>query len=184
MIGWRCLRQSIWRGHRNRSRFQRSLISAAPASRKARLADILGQDRPIEVDPVTVTGFVRSIRKQKRIAFAAIGDGTSSEPLQAVLRPEQAAKYVTPLAALSSLIRSSQSTQSLSNGCAVTLTGALKSSPYGKKQASELQVENVRTMGENDASVSFIARILLSKLILMARYAAKEPSDSEKVSNC
>jgi asparaginyl-tRNA synthetase len=42
---------------------------------------------------VTVNGFVRSVRKQKRVAFAALGDGTSIEPLQVVLTPEQAERY-------------------------------------------------------------------------------------------
>lgn len=37
-----------------------------------------------------VYGFVRSIRKQKTRAFASIGDGSSLEPLQAMLTPEQA----------------------------------------------------------------------------------------------
>lgn len=37
-----------------------------------------------------VCGFVRSIRKQKTRAFASIGDGSSLEPLQAMLTPEQA----------------------------------------------------------------------------------------------
>lgn len=45
---------------------------------------------------VVVNGFVRSIRKQKRVAFAAIGDGTTLEPLQAVLKPEQATGYEPP----------------------------------------------------------------------------------------
>ena len=35
-------------------------------------------------------GFIRSIRKQKTRAFASIGDGSSLEPLQAMLTPEQA----------------------------------------------------------------------------------------------
>jgi len=44
---------------------------------------------------VTVHGFVQSVRKQKKIAFAALSDGSSLEPLQAVLQPEQAEKYTT-----------------------------------------------------------------------------------------
>jgi hypothetical protein len=43
---------------------------------------------------LTVNGFVRSIRKQKRVAFATIGDGSSLEALQAVLTPDQAKGYV------------------------------------------------------------------------------------------
>jgi hypothetical protein len=40
-----------------------------------------------------VFGFIRSIRKQKTRAFASIGDGTSLEPLQALLTPAQAQRY-------------------------------------------------------------------------------------------
>lgn len=40
-----------------------------------------------------VYGFIRSIRKQKTRAFASIGDGSSLEPLQAMLSPEQAQRY-------------------------------------------------------------------------------------------
>lgn len=42
---------------------------------------------------VTVNGFVRTVRKQKRVAFAAIGDGTTVEAVQCVLTPEQAKEY-------------------------------------------------------------------------------------------
>ena len=40
-----------------------------------------------------MAGWVRSVRKQKRIAFAAVGDGSTISSLQAVLKPEDAAKY-------------------------------------------------------------------------------------------
>lgn len=39
---------------------------------------------------IQIHGFVRSARKQKRIAFAAVGDGSSLEPVQVVMNPEQA----------------------------------------------------------------------------------------------
>ena len=41
-------------------------------------------------ETLTLHGFVRSVRKQKRIAFAAIGDGSSLQTVQAVLTPSQA----------------------------------------------------------------------------------------------
>lgn len=41
---------------------------------------------------VQVNGWIRSVRKQKRIAFAALGDGSTIDSLQAVLKPEQAAE--------------------------------------------------------------------------------------------
>ena len=39
-------------------------------------------------DEIEVRGWIRSIRKQKRVVFAAIGDGSTIDSLQAVLRPE------------------------------------------------------------------------------------------------
>jgi asparaginyl-tRNA synthetase len=36
-----------------------------------------------------VHGWVRSVRKQKKIAFVALGDGSTLESLQAVLKPDQ-----------------------------------------------------------------------------------------------
>jgi len=56
-----------------------------------RLVDVLENDR--DEATVTVHGFVQSVRKQKKIAFAALSDGSSLEPLQAVLQPQQAERY-------------------------------------------------------------------------------------------
>jgi asparaginyl-tRNA synthetase len=39
---------------------------------------------------IEINGYVRTIRKQKRIAFAAVGDGSSLQAVQAVLTPDQA----------------------------------------------------------------------------------------------
>ncbi|KAL9083498.1 MAG: hypothetical protein Q9159_005744 [Coniocarpon cinnabarinum] len=41
-------------------------------------------------DQIELNGFIRWIRKQKNKAFAAIDDGSSLTPLQAVLDPKQA----------------------------------------------------------------------------------------------
>lgn len=46
---------------------------------------------PRQGERVRVDGWVRSVRKQKRIAFAAVGDGSSLAPVQVVMSPEQAA---------------------------------------------------------------------------------------------
>lgn len=43
---------------------------------------------------VRMHGFIRSVRKQKRIAFAEISDGSTIEPVQAILQPAQAVEYV------------------------------------------------------------------------------------------
>jgi hypothetical protein len=52
-----------------------------------RIADVLNT---AAMDDITVTGFVQTVRKQKKIAFAALSDGSSLESLQAVLQPDQA----------------------------------------------------------------------------------------------
>ncbi|KAL6149609.1 asparaginyl-tRNA synthetase [Exserohilum turcicum] len=79
---------------------------------------------------LTVNGYVRTVRKQKRIAFAAIGDGSTLQTVQAVLPPQLA--------------------EGLSTGVAVTATGKWTPSP-GQGQSHELQVDQVRILGENDA---------------------------------
>jgi asparaginyl-tRNA synthetase len=51
---------------------------------------------------VTVTGFVKSVRRQKRVAFAAVNDGSSPDGVQAVFDPELAkgCAFIRPLFAL------------------------------------------------------------------------------------
>ncbi|PIA97077.1 Asparagine--tRNA ligase, mitochondrial, partial [Cercospora beticola] len=115
---------------------QRFSTRSGVSQRRALIVDLLEYDsfNPDAAgeteENVTVNGWVRSVRKQKRIAFAHIGDGTTTKPLQAVLKPEQAA--------------------SLSYGSAVQLTGAWTPS-QGGKQARELQVSDVEVLGENHA---------------------------------
>ena len=60
--------------------------SHAP-QKEASIAELLrsnSADHSIEVN-----GWIRSVRKQKKVAFVALGDGSSIDPLQAVLKPEQ-----------------------------------------------------------------------------------------------
>lgn len=87
---------------------------------------------PAAEDEKQIFGFVRSIRKQKTRAFASIGDGTSLEPLQALLTPAQA--------------------QSLTTGSAVRLTGQWTASPNTKVQSCELQVKDVALLGASDSA--------------------------------
>ncbi|CAL3969661.1 unnamed protein product [Diplocarpon coronariae] len=80
---------------------------------------------------VAVNGFVRSVRVQKKLAFANIVDGTTNRTLQAVLTHEQA--------------------QSLATGAAVRLTGAWTPSVApGARQSHELVVEDVSMFGSVD----------------------------------
>jgi len=67
-------------------------LSRSTSTATSSIAELLyrSSDKSSDVEAVTVHGFVRSVRRQKRIAFAAIGDGSSLAPLQLVLKPEQA----------------------------------------------------------------------------------------------
>ncbi|KAI9881198.1 MAG: asparaginyl-tRNA synthetase [Pleopsidium flavum] len=80
---------------------------------------------------VNVAGTVRTVRKQKRISFAAIGDGSTIQPLQIVLEPVQA--------------------QGLSTGTTVEVTGEWRLSPAGKEQSHELKAQSVKIVGSVEA---------------------------------
>ena len=111
----------------------------------------------------TVSGWIKSIRKQKNISFAVITDGSSTKGLQAVLVKEdedllRRYYYLSycihicfDLHAFLLLLR-------LTNGAAVRLTGRLVSSP-GKEQSCELLVDQndvgeVVVLGECDPEAS------------------------------
>jgi asparaginyl-tRNA synthetase len=67
---------------------QRNASDAAKSSfRRTSVATILAREEPVE--DAEVHGWVRSVRKQKKIAFAALGDGSTLDSLQAVLKPDQ-----------------------------------------------------------------------------------------------
>lgn len=83
MRAWRSVRCPA-RSLRQSARY----ASNAAQSGRSGIAAILGREEP--VDNAQVTGWVRSVRKQKKIAFAALGDGSTLDSLQAVLKPEQA----------------------------------------------------------------------------------------------
>ncbi|GLI80996.1 asparaginyl-tRNA synthetase [Penicillium ochrochloron] len=84
----------------------------------------------LEDKEVKINGFIRSVRKQKRFAFAEISDGSTVEPLQAILKPAQAAD--------------------LSTGTAVEISGLWKACPPGKEQTHELQTTEVTVVGGAD----------------------------------
>ncbi|GAM83173.1 hypothetical protein ANO11243_011590 [Dothideomycetidae sp. 11243] len=78
-----------------------------------------------------VNGFVQSIRKQKRVVFVAVKDGSSFETLQAVLRPEDG--------------------KDLSVGQAVSMKGTLERCREGAQQTHELHVTEAFPVGDNEA---------------------------------
>lgn len=72
---------------------QRSISSKPSVSRCAQILQS-AKTGPckFEDQEVKVNGFIRSVRKQKRFAFAEISDGSTVEPMQAILKPDQAAE--------------------------------------------------------------------------------------------
>ncbi|XXH01987.1 asparaginyl-tRNA synthetase [Hypoxylon texense] len=104
----------------------RAFISTAPVS----VEYLLGFKPHEPVSEVKVDGFVRSVRAQKRHCFVSFGDGSSLEPLQAVLPADQA--------------------EGLTIGAAVRLHGSWSRS-RGRGQSHELQVERVTVLGPSDA---------------------------------
>ncbi|KAJ6020663.1 hypothetical protein N7540_006167 [Penicillium herquei] len=109
--------------------------TAGPRPSALRCAQILQSsksDEPcrLENQEIKVNGFIKSVRKQKRRAFAEISDGSTIEPLQAILTPEQAAN--------------------LSTGTAVSISGIWKACPPGKLQTHELEITDVAVAGASD----------------------------------
>jgi hypothetical protein len=87
MRAWRAATQ----GARHAKPFNtRAFAFTASRQHHETVADVLEIDEP--VDQLEVKGWVRSVRKQKRVGFAAVSDGSTSGHVQAVLTPEDATK--------------------------------------------------------------------------------------------
>ncbi len=76
----RCIKYAF-----SHSKYLHTGSSSTPSS----IAHLLDRG-PAEPENVVVNGFIRSIRNQKTRSFASLGDGSSLEPLQALLTPAQA----------------------------------------------------------------------------------------------
>ncbi|KAL1886132.1 asparaginyl-tRNA synthetase [Paecilomyces lecythidis] len=101
-------------------------LRCAQILRASRHGDCVYENKEVKVH-----GFIRSVRKQKRFAFAEISDGSTVQPLQAILTPDQAADLTT--------------------GAAVEISGLWKPCPPGKEQSHELQTTDVKVVGASDA---------------------------------
>lgn len=80
--------------------------------------------------PVKIHGWVKSVRRQKNVAFAVVSDGSHDKGIQAVFPDASQAR-------------------SLTNGTSVRLEGRLLASP-GKGQDKELRVDSVEVLGRSD----------------------------------
>ncbi|KAJ5902794.1 hypothetical protein N7495_003322 [Penicillium taxi] len=106
--------------------------SRAATLRCAQILQSSKKDAPCDLEDkeIKINGFIRSVRKQKRFVFAEISDGSTIEPLQAILKPAQAADLTT--------------------GAAVEISGIWKACPPGKEQTHELQTTDVTVVGTAD----------------------------------
>ncbi len=84
---------------------------------------------------VKVSGWVRTLRESKTIAFVALSDGTCFEKLQLVLEADRLANY-------DDIVRR------ISTGAAIEAEGTLVLTP-GMKQPFELKVETLTVVGES-----------------------------------
>ncbi|KAH9946149.1 asparaginyl-tRNA synthetase [Epithele typhae] len=106
----------------------RRLFSSA--SLPPTIRQLLASPPPPHAAVVEVNGWIKSIRRQKKVAFAVISDGSSDSGLQAVFSNTDLAKL-------------------LSNGASVRLRGVLTNS-IGAGQAKELKVEAAEVFGDCD----------------------------------
>jgi asparaginyl-tRNA synthetase len=101
-------------------------IKTADAVTAAAVADHNGS-------PVTIKGWVRTLRKQKTLAFVEVNDGSSLAGIQCVISFDQVdATTLTEL-------------DQVTTGCAVEVTGPLVASQG--KQAVEVQASQLRVVG-------------------------------------
>ncbi|KAI9503056.1 asparaginyl-tRNA synthetase [Coemansia spiralis] len=79
---------------------------------------------------VTISGWIKSVRVQKRIAFAEVSDGSTLRGIQIIMNDPQIAA-------------------GLSTGCSVEIKGILASSP-GREQSKEIQANSIYIIGNAD----------------------------------
>lgn len=77
---------------------RRSLVVNLQDGAKTSIRTILDPEtqKHYEGKSLQVSGFVQTVRKQKKVAFVTIKDGSSFQTLQAVLRPEDGKESVPP----------------------------------------------------------------------------------------
>ncbi|KAJ2020934.1 asparaginyl-tRNA synthetase [Coemansia sp. S16] len=99
-------------------------LGLVPTLRRVMLDNAVGTD-------IKISGWVRSVRVQKRIAFAEISDGSTLKGVQVIMEDPLMAKGLT-------------------TGCSVEIAGTLSDSP-GREQSKEIQANSVKIIGDADA---------------------------------
>ena len=137
----------------------RRSLSTVTRTLRPTIRQLLSQDTQTNATtPVQVNGWIKSVRRQKRVAFAVITDGSSPQGLQAVFPDITLARRCVPTLfhfdlEFTETEKSLPPYVSLTNGAAVRLTGLLTDS-IGPGQDKELQVHAADIVGECDPEVS------------------------------
>lgn len=105
---------------------------SAPWKRRTSVRETLSRISPVDV--ITVMGWVRTMRRGKDVAFAALGDGSCFAPLQVVLTPD---------------LSNFDDVSRVGTGACLSVTGALVPSP-ASGQAWELKASEVAVLGDAD----------------------------------
>ncbi|KAG8918404.1 asparaginyl-tRNA synthetase [Tulasnella sp. 418] len=129
-----CLRRPSRQVVQLRAIFQQRDVSTLPKTIKEVVSNHTSPTATeVQSDTVEeIHGWIKSIRKQKRVAFAEIRDGTTFKPLQAVLDSDLA--------------------KPLHLGMSVSLKGKIVRTPKAP-QPLELSVQEVKILGECDPEV-------------------------------
>jgi len=117
--------------------------AAAAADTSPPLVDIYPRIKCVDIqepgdDPVTVKGWVRTVRKQKTLAFLQVNDGSNLAGIQCVVPLDDARENSKELA---------DELAKTTTGCAVQITGKIVKSSGGK-QSVEVAADSLRVVGE------------------------------------
>ncbi|SCZ98773.1 BZ3500_MvSof-1268-A1-R1_Chr3-1g05610 [Microbotryum saponariae] len=99
-----------------------------------------------EAKTTTISGWIRSCRRQKNVTFAVLNDGSDVKGIQAVMAA--GIDHAGPQRSNMSSIR-----RRLAVGCSAALTGRFVPS-RGRGQEMEFQVDQVQLLGSSDAEAS------------------------------
>lgn len=94
--------------------------SALPQTNKAFLAN------PTASQEVTITGWIKSVRKSKTVAFADVSDGTTGTPVSVVMTPDHAKTLLT--------------------GACVEVKGTVQPAPPAKNQTDKQQQQTYEVL--------------------------------------
>lgn len=153
MVAWRTCSSSLTTCSSLAKPGVNSMTRRCYTSRRLTIAQLL-QNGPTPGNSdckLIIDGFVSSVRKQKRVAFAAVSDGSCLEPVQVVMSPAQAERLVLNVSEIE--LKLLTCVFRLSTGAAISVTGMWKPCPPGKEQNHELQATDVQLLGQNDATV-------------------------------